>query len=1027
MANQIQATVVNVGGNPQSASFTQSFLTRNIIIQAETLQSSPNAVTKITYFSGEHNKQTYYVTETVTSLVTAANVGRAEQILVTVYKINGYSQRSPILFGFPASGVVLKTVSDGSINCIVSFNGIDYGVSETKSAIMTAANVDSGGGGSSTLSTLVYDNGQTGASAERTAAARLKEELWVEDFRTATDTDADVWEKAIAAHQLAAMPLNANKRTYNFNRTIIVGGGYWNIKGVNQNGTGTVINCTIPSLGKIQSSIANDLTYPTTSNPGPLSGCAFYFISLIYLPRTEGITFNGFRFGCSFLDTHNTHVFKNCTGANCNSLTFWYQGCQNPAYIGCNLQSSNTLHISSATCFASDSPYKNSDNYYTDGLVFENNDTYGAGNASVNAFFDTWFAASIFRASTGTNSTGHSNEQYNNFGETDVTHQYPSGRFIYVPMRNYRIIFNPVFRNLDARGYSPRGIALLNYQVLGLQITGPSNFENTMNAGADTTDTPYYTFGSIVGGTIATTYLPYLNGEVTHKFYKCTGRGASGIFADYGENNLSHSGRNGGLFPTGLPQAKVIGLANPARNTGAGFFEPLFKSATAFGTKTNTFAIAGGGGLVSSSAGVNATGIMTLPKVVDFTKPFRYGVMFEYVSGNGVAKVAIQSSANNRSGVAVYCHNTGGMSVDTGQLSLHNSINQNLASFQRFWLSIVGDGTNVYILLGQDYKRFGTRDSTVFNGDTNCDYWRTFPIAFTEGGNPVFDSWDQIKFENSSSTIKIMSVYFSQENKFFGPDNGKMGVPAVMNPTVSGDATAFIRLPKNYDGLNPIDLVLYNHPNASTGTRAQETTCSPNLGYAMADVATQYIIASCLGTDDATNAYTSAEASNWGAPGGLKFRYDLIQWCLTNLPGIRNIYVIGESMGCLNALALIRQYPGLIKAIVGISGVTNLTYSYNSEGFNTTINTAYGVGAVTTVQDMDPNLRPTLYKDIPIKLWHGTADGLISKAQHADLFKTNVEAVGGQVTVVPVAGAGHMDNNGLYDGPAIREFFSNNI
>lgn len=147
MANLIQATVTNVSGNPLSTDLSQAFLTSGIIMQDATVASSPTAVTKITYFSGPFSNVEYYVTETVTALIALANTGTTSMVQVTVYEIGGQSQKSTLQYGFPASGIVLRTVTDTPILTILTCAGVDYGVSETEGDIVTAANVGGGGGG----------------------------------------------------------------------------------------------------------------------------------------------------------------------------------------------------------------------------------------------------------------------------------------------------------------------------------------------------------------------------------------------------------------------------------------------------------------------------------------------------------------------------------------------------------------------------------------------------------------------------------------------------------------------------------------------------------------------------------------------------------------------------------------------------------------------------------------------------------------------------------------------------------------
>jgi len=451
-----------------------------------------------------------------------------------------------------------------------------------------------------------------------------------------------------------------------------------------------------------------------------------------------------------------------------------------------------------------------------------------------------------------------------------------------------------------------------------------------------------------------------------------------------------------------------------------GVYQPSFNSINGFANKSGTFAIAGGGGLIASTGGSNATGDFNLPKVIDLTKPFKFTTLLEYNTTTGTTKVSIYNSSNTRSVVNIYI-NSNGISSEVGYTTLHNSLNTGLVNGQKYWFNIVGDGTVITISL-LPLLRYGITDSSSYNGPVLSDYYKSYSTGFTEGGNSTFVGWDRIKVENSSTTCKILSVFFTQENKFFNDVNGLIQSPFIMCPTISGDNTPIIRIPKSYNTNTYTDLVVVMHPNGSD----EKTGIGKNAidtGTAIAHLVEQgYIVITSLGATDGN--INGAMASNWGCYNGLKYRYDTIQWCLNNLNGIRNIYGLGLSMGGLNALSFQKTYPSLLKAIVGISPVTNLTYAYNSESFSTIINSAYTSSTIASIQDNDVNLRPELFVDIPIKIWHGTSDTLIHKANHADLFKTNVEALGGNVTVVSVSGAGHLDTVTLLDGPAIKTFFS---
>lgn len=363
---------------------------------------------------------------------------------------------------------------------------------------------NSSSGGSGVASAVIYDNGQTGSSSALNVAGRLKNQLWVEDFRENSDTDSQVWTKAIAAMQALRIPLNAGQRVYNFTSTVIVAGDYFILKGAGGNDTtsGTVISNSISGFSKIAGTVTADTTIPTTSSPGPMRGCAFYFISLIYYPKIEGVSFNNFRFALAYLTSHNSPSFIDVYFYNCNAAVLAYQGCQNYNYISCNNANCDVIHISSATCFPSGSTYAGLDNYYTDGLMIKNEGGYGSfSGCAINAFFDTWFVASVLRPSVASVSVTGSllYQDYSAVTYADASiYCTPSGRAIFAPMRNGRIAFGWHFNDLDVRGLMPRGFALINGAISGFVNSGSINLENMFGVGDQTT--PFYTVGAIVSG-----------------------------------------------------------------------------------------------------------------------------------------------------------------------------------------------------------------------------------------------------------------------------------------------------------------------------------------------------------------------------------------------------------------------------------------------------------------------------------------------------------------------------------------------
>ncbi len=148
MANQIQVTVVNIGGYPQKTPVSQAFETANIIVSNETIATSSTANSKIRYYYAPNQMQEYYVEELFDDILSAANTDGTSQVQVTAYKMNGYDQNTPLDVSLPANGIIIQTVTGQSpINTIVSYMTTTFSVSETEADIVTAANAGGGGGG----------------------------------------------------------------------------------------------------------------------------------------------------------------------------------------------------------------------------------------------------------------------------------------------------------------------------------------------------------------------------------------------------------------------------------------------------------------------------------------------------------------------------------------------------------------------------------------------------------------------------------------------------------------------------------------------------------------------------------------------------------------------------------------------------------------------------------------------------------------------------------------------------------------
>lgn len=445
---------------------------------------------------------------------------------------------------------------------------------------------------------------------------------------------------------------------------------------------------------------------------------------------------------------------------------------------------------------------------------------------------------------------------------------------------------------------------------------------------------------------------------------------------------------------------------------------PLFLDTTGL-TSPSGLSIASGGGLVASSAGVAGTATIPLPAAIDQTRPWRMAVLMECGADADNCSLALTNSAETSYHGAYF--NFGGTTFQASYGGGANFQNTGIAPGKRYWGVLASDGLVVTISM-IPYHDAGLGTFGFAIADPSCNF-RTSARGYTNGGQSVWDTLNQINISNASATAKILGVYVTQG--LAGGTDSRLTPPAPFALTLTdGDNTCFVRLPKQYDGVTPCPIVMVMHPNASDELSGCLVASSPDSGAAIAAlVDAGYIVATSRGTNDYSGTtYSGPLASNWGGPAGMQFRRDLLSWLKTNLV-TGNVYAVGQSMGLMNALDLVRT--GDAKAAVGISGVCSLGYSYNTEGFAALINAGWGVSDYADLPSYaDPVSNPTNYKTSPILLYHGTADSTLSKTHHADAFAAAVNAVGGDVQVVAVSGADHLSSALLWDGAAMIRHFA---
>ena len=189
-----------------------------------------------------------------------------------------------------------------------------------------------------------------------------------------------------------------------------------------------------------------------------------------------GGTLYDFRYGfCSRFGQWHHPSWHDVQFTNCNIGIFAYQGIQEPRVINTVSQGDKpgTTFVAAATCYAAGNPHASMDNFFCDGLVYDNCGT-DRDKSVANPSFDAWFSGAVLRPSTSS-VTAAGATTFPFAGSATAV----SGRNIYVPSRNKRVIVSPHVRR--AASYNcPRGVACIGNPVLASvqNIAGERMFAN---------------------------------------------------------------------------------------------------------------------------------------------------------------------------------------------------------------------------------------------------------------------------------------------------------------------------------------------------------------------------------------------------------------------------------------------------------------------------------------------------------------------------------------------------------------------
>lgn len=148
MANLFQATVYQIDGSPLASPISIDFPTSDIIIKEATINITAvnSAIMVFGNPSNQRSYKTYYVSESIASLVTAANILNSAVVQVTVIEI----ENDPL----PPGGVEYAFVSDEilvtpninnvtGVNSDIIFKDDIYSVAQTQATILGGATTSS--------------------------------------------------------------------------------------------------------------------------------------------------------------------------------------------------------------------------------------------------------------------------------------------------------------------------------------------------------------------------------------------------------------------------------------------------------------------------------------------------------------------------------------------------------------------------------------------------------------------------------------------------------------------------------------------------------------------------------------------------------------------------------------------------------------------------------------------------------------------------------------------------------------------
>lgn len=245
---------------------------------------------------------------------------------------------------------------------------------------------------------------------------------------------------------------------------------------------------------------------------------------------------------------------------------------------------------------------------------------------------------------------------------------------------------------------------------------------------------------------------------------------------------------------------------------------------------------------------------------------------------------------------------------------------------------------------------------------------------------------------NASPYLKVLEI--SEQGNLTTKGVLTEGITEV-TPTISGQP-ARIRYVNSLNTTQPVKLVIYFH---GSGTNQLNPFTDTNSKYVIDKLLSEgYIVAS-----------SQAHGNAWGNQASQDDYLALYNYVIANY-NINDVVFVGHSMGGITSLNMIAK--NTIPAVsrwYGIMPATNLSEAYFTEGFASSIETAYGFtgGAnyAAATAGNDPNLYAgSAYVGKKYTMTASPGDLTIIKTTNADLFNTKLTGAGISSYIVTASG-----------------------